>query len=104
MFHDPGDDKAERPRAEPEIIPPGTPLWRSSQGPASPYEHTTQRIYVARLGPVAMTLLLFGIGLLTVILLLVLIGAALIWAAVLGVVVAGAIITGMLRQRFRGWR
>jgi hypothetical protein len=94
-------NEPERPRVEPEIIPPD----RSGRGRGDdwppPYGYTargTQRVYVRRIGPVGFALLLLVVGLLAGVMLLVLIGAALIWIPVVAVLVIIAAISGLLRR------
>jgi hypothetical protein len=92
-------NEPERPRVEPEIIPPD----RSGRGDEwpPPYGYSargTQRIYVRRIGPIGFALLLLVVGLLAGVMLLVLIGAALIWIPVVAVLVIIAAISGLLRR------
>ncbi len=91
-------NQPERPRVEPEILPPD----RSRRGwPPPPYGYTgqsTHRIYVSRIGPFGFALLLLVIGLLSGVLLLVLVGAALIWIPVVAMLVIIAAISGLLRR------
>jgi hypothetical protein len=83
----------QRPRVEPEIIPP-----RARNPHAT---HATARIYVTRIGPLGALLLALGIGLSSVILLFILLGAVLIWIPVVGLIVAAAIVSSILRGHFR---
>jgi hypothetical protein len=92
-------NQPERPRVEPEILPPDRSGGRG--WPPPPYGYTgqsTHRVYVSRIGPVGFALLLLVIGLLAGVLLLVLIGAALIWIPVVAVLVIIAAISGLLRR------
>jgi hypothetical protein len=93
----------ERPRTEPEIIPPdhsGRPsdwdraAWRSS-GPA--WTGATQRIYVGRLGPLGFAVLLLVFAVVAAILFLAILGAALIW---LPIILLAAVVAAF----FRLWR
>jgi len=95
------DPRGERPRVEPEIIPPhrdrGRPAWRQSgftdmQG--------TQRIYVARLGPLGGILLVLLIGVLAAVLLLAVLGALLISIPVVAFIILVVALSGLLRA----WR
>jgi hypothetical protein len=88
-------NEPERPRAEPEIIPPDRNQTRSSGWPpyGVPQSAYTQsagmhRVYVSRIGPIGFALLILVIGLFAGILLLALIGTALIW---IPLVVAAAV-------------
>jgi hypothetical protein len=93
----------ERPRSEPEIIPPGSSDgWQ--RGRSRPYLHTGEgihRIYVTRLGPFSTFLLVAAIGLAAALLFIVLLGAFLVWIPIVGLVLAIAIISGLLRGYFR---
>jgi hypothetical protein len=95
------DDRTtpERPRVEPEIIPPDRnrrgPGWQPS-GYAPP--RGTQRIYVARLGPFAFALLTLALSALIAVILLFVLGAFLIWIPVLTVAAIGAAIFGRFRR------
>lgn len=95
----------EKPRAEPEIIPPdgGDRQSRSSAAGIRVFveEGGTRHIYVARLGPLGMVVLALMIGILTAVILLLLLGAFLIWVPLLGLLVAAAITSGLLRAYFR---
>jgi len=95
-FNDP-----ERPRAEPEIIPPDRTA-RRDRGGGPPYEYartqSSHRIYVGRIGPFGFALIMLIAGLLAGLLLLALIGAALIWIPVVAVLVVIAAISGLLRR------
>ena len=93
----------KRPRAEPEIIAPErTPRradWR--QQTWRPFSSTSageiHRIYVARLGPFGVALLMLLLGVTAAVVLLAVVGAVLIWIpAVLLLVAIGAL--------FRLWR
>jgi hypothetical protein len=95
-------NEPERPRVEPEIIPPSRrgPYDRGDGGP--PFGFTqmrgTQRIYVGRIGPFGFALILLIAGFLAAVLLLILIGAALIWIPVVAALVIIAAISGLLRR------
>jgi hypothetical protein len=95
-------NQPERPRVEPEILPPDRGGGSGGRGwPPPPYGSTGQsahRIYVSRIGPIGFALLLLVIGLLSGVLLLVLISAALIWIPVVAVLVIIAAISGLLRR------
>jgi hypothetical protein len=94
---------SERPRAEPEIYPPGSTIpkeriWVTTD------THGAQRIYVAKLGPFGLTLLALLIGILSVAALIVLLGAAVILVAAAAALAIGAILSTVLRGRFRRFR
>ena len=105
----------ERPRAEPEIIPPGrnsgragNPPWqatwqtgwgqngRSDGNPNDPWR--TQRVFVMRPGPLGFAVLMLALGLIAAAIVLTLIGAFLIWIPVVALFVAGAAVFRFLRR------
>jgi len=93
----------ELPRIEPEIIPPdrtGRPDWRGSAWPPYAYSEArgTHRIYITRLGPIGLTLLLAGVAVLAVAIFLTIIGAILIWIPVVALIVAAAAVFRFLRR------
>jgi hypothetical protein len=102
-------DKAERPRYEPELIPPDrdgqhsgwrhTP-FRDSNWRGNPfgYTHTTQRVYMTRLGPFGIGLVLLAIAAIVLIVVIAAIGAVLIWVPV----IAAVLVIGALMRFFRG--
>jgi len=111
MVEDP--DQPERPRVEPEIIPPDRnprrPDWRPQtwrpqtwrRQTWQPFFSTaadeTHRIYVAKLGPLGVALLILLIGVIAAVILLALVGAVLIWIPVVALLVA----VGALFRLFR---
>ena len=106
MVDDP--DQPERPRVEPEIIPPDRnprrPDWRQQawrRQTWQPFFSTaadeTHRIYVAKLGPLGVALLILLIGVIAAVILLALVGAVLIWIPVVALLVA----VGALFRLFR---
>ena len=102
MVDDP--DQPERPRVEPEIIPPDRnlrrPDWRGQawrRQTWQPFFSTaadeTHRIHVARLGPFGFTLLMLIVGIVVGLIILAVIGAVLIWIPIMLMLVAvGALI------------
>jgi len=96
MVDDP--NQPERPRVEPEIIPPDRTPHRSDrrQQAWQPFFSTaadeTHRIYVAKLGPFGIALLMLILGVVAAVILLAVIGAVLIWIpAVVLLVAVGAL-------------
>jgi hypothetical protein len=85
--------RPERPRVEPEIIPPGDPRTRWEGYGA------THRIYVARLGPFGFAMVALAIAFLAAVVLLLLLGAFLIWIPLAGLLLAIAVISSLLRRR-----
>lgn len=98
------DDRTppERPRMEPEIIPPDRDgrrgEWRPWPGAWSTQPRGSQRIYVARLGPFGFALVMLALALVAAAIFLTIVGAVLIWIPVAIVVVAAAAIY----RRFHG--
>jgi hypothetical protein len=94
--------RPEKPRVEPEIIPPGAEPrsgWYSAETMSGVY-----RIYVARPGPFAMiaamiiaALIGFGIFLLVV-------GTVIVWVPIIAAVIGGLMLYGYLRGSWRRWR
>ena len=92
----------ERPRHEPEIIPPdrvrdddmrrATWAFGNARG--------THRIYVTRLGPLSVFLLALAAAALSILILVFLVGAFLIWIPIVGLLVAAAILSTFLRTIF----
>ena len=91
------DPFGDKPRAEPEIIPPGAPLRSSNFAD----RHFAQRIYIAKIGPLGIVLLALAIGIVSAVILVLLLGAFLIWIPVIGLLVAAGMISGAWRSRSR---
>ncbi len=101
-------DQPERPRVEPDIIPPERnprrPDWRQQawrrptwQPFFSAAADETHRIYVARPGPLGVALLMLIVGVIAAVILLTLVGAVLIWIPAVALLVA----VGALFRLFR---
>jgi len=96
----------ERPRAEPEILPPerrdsrGFPPHWASGGREGPYPYGSYRIRVTKLGPFGTIALALGVGVAMAALVMLLLGALAILIPVVGLLVAGAIVAGILRVKF----
>ena len=100
-------NEPERPRYEPEIIPPNhdgrqsdwryTPFSNSSSpfGGARP----RQRVFVTRLGPFSIALVLLAIAAIVAIVIVAAIGAVLIWIPV----IAALLVIGAVFRLFRGF-
>jgi hypothetical protein len=96
------DDRSapERPRTEPEIIPPDRNPGRSaSRRSAFPDFGGTQRVYVTRVGPFGGILLLLALFVLAAVALLLVLGALIIWIPLLGLILLVAALSGFLRLR-----
>ena len=92
-------NRPEQPRVEPEIIPPD----RSGRySPWSPYGFTnargTQRIYVTRMGPIGIALVLLAIAAVATILMIAILGAVLIWIPIVAIVVIVGAMLRLLRR------
>lgn len=87
----------ERPRYEPEIIPPDRNRPRSDWRPY-PSGDGTQRIFVARLGPFGIALMVLAFAVLVAIVMLTILGAVLLWVPVVALVVAIAAVMRFLRR------
>src|SRR5580658_1740191 len=97
-------NEPERPRVEPEIIPPDRNQTRPSGWPpygfrpsADTQSAGVHRVYVSRIGPIGFALLMLVIGLFAGIMLLILVGAALIWIPIVVVLILAAAISRLLR-------
>src|SRR3954468_1575065 len=100
MADDLSKPRAEQPRVEPEIIPPGEPLRspRMSEFGDAPFG---QRIYVARFGSFGIIMVVLAIVAVTTVILILLLGALLIWIPVVGLIVAAAFLSRFLRSGSR---
>jgi hypothetical protein len=96
-------DQPERPRVEPEIIPPDRggrqSDWRQSPWRSSGFTQArgTNRIYVARLGPFGFALLMLAIAAIVAFIMIALLGFVLIWIPVVAVIVVIAALFRLLR-------
>jgi hypothetical protein len=95
------DDKnqPEQPRVEPEIIPPDR---SGRQSPWSPYGFTETRgahhIYVTRMGPFDIALLVLAIAAVATIVMISVLGAVLIWIPIVAIVVIAGALLRLLRR------
>ncbi|MGP9814019.1 hypothetical protein ACTZWT_21110 [Rhodopseudomonas sp. NSM] len=91
----------ERPRFEPEIIPPG-----ESHDPRGTRvfidQTTTEQIFVGKIGPFGLFMLALGIGAVIAVVLVLLLGAFLLWIPVVGLLIAAGLVAGVLRPLFAG--
>jgi len=97
MVDDP--DQPERPRVEPEIIPPernprrSAWRWQAWQPSFSTAADEASRVYVARLGPLGFAFLMLIVGIVVGLIILAVIGAVLIWIPIMLMLIAvGALI------------
>jgi hypothetical protein len=99
-------DPAERPRAEPEIIPPdqarrrpGQPAWPPVSRPYGAWQaRETQRVYVVRPGPLGFVIFTLALALIVVLVFLIVIGAFLLWIPVVALLVAVGAVYRFLRR------
>jgi hypothetical protein len=92
----------ERPRVEPEIIPPDRTGrksdWRQREWRPYGYASGTQRIYVGGIGPLGIAILILLVGVVVAVGLLAIIGAVLFWIPVLALLVAAGALFRFLRR------
>ena len=92
----------ERPRAEPEIIPPDRTgreyAWRRREWRPYGYTNGTHRIYVGGIGPLGIAILILLLGVVIAVGLLAIIGAVLFWIPVLVLLVAAGALFRFLRR------
>jgi len=96
-------DRPERPRLEPEIIPPARgrrePGWQHDVWPPhASAGHSTHRLYVGRLGPFGLAILMLMIGIVAAVILLAVVGAILVWIPILALLLAAGVIFRLLRR------
>ena len=104
----PDGSEPDRPRSEPEIIPPGQ---RDRRDPSHVFisideDGSPRRIYMAQPGPLTIILALAVLGLIGVVALIVLLSVALIWIPVVIALVAIFVASMTFRHwlhRFRSW-
>lgn len=106
--HRPPDRGPERPRSEPEIIPPG-----ARGGPDGGREGVwfrfddsegTHRVFVARPGLPSILLGLLLVGFVVALIFLLLAGLVLIWVPVVVAGILFALLSGAFRRRIGQWR
>jgi hypothetical protein len=97
----------ERPRAEPEIIPPdrtgghrSNPPWQTTWQTNWGQDGTrqTQRVFVMRPGPLGFAVLMLALALIVAAIVITAIGAFLIWIPVVALFVAVAAVYRFLRR------
>jgi hypothetical protein len=91
---------AKRPRAEPEIIPPGQADPRLRRG--STFDgRGTQQIYVAQVGPFGFAMLALVVALVVALVFLLVLGAFVIFIPLAGALLAAAVLLTLFRGVFR---
>jgi hypothetical protein len=114
MCHDHDDGRSgsrpERPRAEPEIIPPDRGDRRERENvyvwTSAGENGGTRRIYLARPGPFSIIIALLIAGLVLAAVVLLLVGLAVIWIPIVVFIIAAFLIAGFTRHywaRFKLW-
>jgi hypothetical protein len=92
----------ERPRVEPEIIPPdrtGREFdWRQRDWRPYGFARGTHRIYVGGIGPLGIAILILLVGIVVAVGLLAIIGAVLFWIPVLALLVVAGAMFRLLRR------
>jgi hypothetical protein len=97
------NEPPERPRTEPEIIPPDRngrqSDWRNSPWHGNMFTGArgTQRIYITRVGPFGVALLILAIAAILAIIVIATLGLVLIWIPILAVIVVAAGLFRLLR-------
>jgi hypothetical protein len=104
----PSDSEPDRPRSEPEIIPPGQQDRRDRSHVFISIDENggPRRVYMAQPGPLTIVLVLAVMGLIGVVALIVLLSVALIWIPVVIALVAAFVASMTFRHwlhRFRTW-
>ena len=101
MTSEPPKPQGEEPRSEPEIIPPGQARQGTPRMRVYVDAHGTERVYIARPGPIGTILVVLIVGLLSALVLALLLGALLIWLPVVLLFATAAIVVGLLRVYFQ---
>ena len=97
-------NRTDRPRLEPEIIPPRYRRRDGDwlEGGFAPYTSSaggTQRIYFTKLGPFGLAIVMLVIGFVAAIVLLATVGALLIWLPILAILLGiGVVFRRQLRR------
>jgi hypothetical protein len=95
---DPTDKpKAQAPRSEPEIIPPGA--THDPMGTRIFIDDTTsQRIFVGRIGPLGFIGIALALGAVFALVLVLLLGAFLLWIPIAALLLAAGLVAGVMRH------
>lgn len=96
-------NRPERPRLEPEIIPPargrrGSDWYQDVWPPYVSAAGSTHRIYIAKLGPFGFALLMLVVGIVAAMVVLAVVGAILIWIPILAILLAAGVVFRLLRR------
>jgi hypothetical protein len=95
--------RPERPRLEPEIIPPrrarrGDPEWQPHDWQPYASAASTQRIYVGRFGPFGFAVIMLVIAIAVAVILLAVVGAILVWIPILALLLAAGAVYRLMRR------
>jgi len=93
--------ETNRPRVEPEIIPPGHPDRRWDEGMRVDGRHHGQRIYVAQVGPFGFAMAALAVAIIAALAILLVLGAFVVLIPFAGLVLAAAVIFSLFRGSFR---
>jgi hypothetical protein len=89
----------EKPRVEPEIIPPGEADARRDGAPRWSASGATHRVYVARIGPLGFFLIALALAAFATLVAVLMLGAFLLWIPIAGLLLAFAVVSGLWRGR-----
>jgi hypothetical protein len=95
------EQRPDKPRSEPEIIPPGEADARSRWVDGRAWSSGTQRIYVARVGSFGFAMVALAIAIIAALVFLLVLGAFVILIPLAGLLLAAAVIASVLRGSFR---
>ena len=97
--------RGEKPQSEPEIIPPdhagSQRTWGAQRTRVFTDSHGTEHVYVARVGPLGVILIILVTAILLAVMFTLLLGVFLIWLPLLFFFIAGAIIIASVRAFFK---
>lgn len=93
--------QGDKPRAEPEIIPPDRAAQGAHRTRLFTDVHSAERVYVGRVGPFGTILIVLIAAILAAVMLALLLGALLVWLPLMVFFVAGAIIAAILKAYFK---
>jgi len=92
--------QSDKPRSEPEIIPPGKTARGFHRTRVFVDAHGAEHIYATRLGPFGFILVVLITALLLAVLLALLLATLLVWLPLLVLFVAGTVVVKVLQAYF----
>jgi len=95
------DKEPEKPRSEPEIIPPGRAEGETPRVQVFVGTHGTERVYAGKASPLGIILVTLIAGLLLAAILVLLLGAFLFLLPLAVLFVTGALVVGLVRFYFQ---